>query len=260
MKLFLSLIALIFGLKISAQGPEVFIMDANKLLQLKNKVQKSDKPILQLVESLKKKADDLLDMKLMSVMDKTITPVSGDKHDYMSQAPYFWYDSTKTNGLPYIRRDGQHNPEIKKITDKTYFDDLSSAVRNLSLAWYLTGNAAYSQKAAALIRHWFFNEDTKMNPHLDYAQAIPGINTGRGIGIIESRALTGIADAAGLLANSNAWNESDTKSLQQWYSQFLTWMLTSKNGRDEHATKNNHATWYLVQVLDFALFTGNTEK
>jgi len=260
MKLFLSLIALIFGLRISAQGPEVFIMDANKLLQLKNKVQKSDKPILQLVESLKKKADDLLDMKLMSVIDKTITPVSGDKHDYMSQAPYFWYDSSKVNGLPYIRRDGQHNPEIKKITDRTYIGRLEDATRTLSLAFFVTGVEKYADKASSLIRYWFFNEATKMNPHLEYAQAIPGINNGRGVGIIESRTLTGIADAAGLLAGSKSWTAADTKQLKDWYTKYLNWMLTSKNGNDEHKAKNNHGTWYYVQVIDFALFTGDKEK
>jgi hypothetical protein len=260
MKLLLSLVALIFGLQVSAQLPEVFIMDANKLLQLKNKVQKNDKATVQLVESLKKKADELLDMKLMSVMDKETTPVSGDKHDYMSQAPYFWYDSSKANGLPYIRRDGQHNPEIKKITDRTYIGRLENATRILSLAWYLTGEEKYAAKATALIRYWFFNESTKMNPHLEYAQAIPGINNGRGIGIIESRTLTGIADAAGLVAGSKSWTSADENQLKNWYKQYLNWMLTSKNGNDEHKAKNNHGTWYYVQVIDFALFTGDNEK
>ena len=218
------------------------------------------KQVLKGIESGKKKADALLNMKMLSVMDKAFTPVSGNKHDYMSQAPYFWYDSSKPNGLPYIRRDGQHNPEIKKITDRTYIGDLENATKTLSLAYYLTGDEKYAAKSAALIRYWFFNEATRMNPNLDYAQAIPGINNGRGIGIIETRTLTGIADAAGLLAPSKSWTEADTKGLQQWYTQYLNWMLTSKNGNDEHKAKNNHGTWFYVQVIDFALFTNNKEK
>jgi hypothetical protein len=243
-----------------AQGPRTFIMDANRLAEVKKKVEQKDPTILKLVDELKKKADDLLDMKLLSVMDKAFTPVSGNKHDYMSQAPYFWYDSSKPNGLPYLRRDGQHNPEIKKITDRTYIGDLENATRTLALAWYLTGEEKYAAKASALIRYWFFNEATKMNPNLDYAQAIPGITDGRGIGIIESRTLTGIADAAGLLAGSKSWTTSDTKQLQDWYSQYLNWMLTSKNGNEEHHWKNNHGTWFYVQVIDFALFTGDKNK
>jgi hypothetical protein len=243
-----------------AQGPRTFIMDANRLAEVKRKVEQKDPTTLKLANELKKKADDLLDMKLLSVMDKAFTPVSGNKHDYMSQAPYFWYDSSKPNGLPYLRRDGEHNPEIKKITDRTYIGDLENATRTLGLAWYLTGEEKYAAKATALIRYWFFNEATKMNPNLDYAQAIPGITNGRGIGIIESRTLTGIADAAGLLAGSQSWTTSDTKQLQDWYSQYLTWMLTSKNGNEEHHWKNNHGTWFYVQVIDFALFTGDKNK
>src|SRR5215217_6124516 len=148
-------------------------------------------------------------MKPVSVMDKSYTPVSGSKHDYMSQAPYFWYDSTKPNGRPYMRKDGVRNPEINKITDKKLLGDLENASKTLSLAWYFTGDEKYAAKAAALIRHWFVNEETRMNPNLDYAQGIPGINNGRGIGIIESRAFTGIADAVGLLAGSKSWSESD---------------------------------------------------
>ena len=260
MKITSTAFAFFLVLHLAAQVPPVLILDANHLVQLKKKVQQKDKSTLLLVDSLKKQADALLNMKPVSVMEKQFTPVSGNKHDYMSQAPYFWYDSSKANGLPYIRRDGQHNPEIKKITDRTYIGRLENATRTLSLAWYLTSEEKYADKAVALIRHWFFNVATKMNPHLEYAQAIPGVNNGRGVGIIESRTLTGIADAAGLIANSHSWTAADAKQLRDWYTQYLNWMLTSKNGNDEHRAKNNHGTWYYVQVVDFALFTGDTKK
>src|SRR5829696_1593655 len=244
----------------NAQKPRVFVMDAQQLETLKTKLQQNDRATIELIAKLQKEADAFLGMKPMSVMDKSFTPVSGNKHDYMSQAPYFWYDSSKPNGLPYLRRDGVRNPEINKITDKKLLGDLENATKTLALAWYLTGEEKYADKASDLLRHWFFNEATKMNPNLEYAQGIPGINHGRGIGIIESRAFTGIADAAGLLEGSKSWTANDSKSLQQWYTQFLNWMLTSKNGRDEHAAKNNHGTWYYVQVIDFALFTGDKAK
>jgi hypothetical protein len=238
----------------AAQPPRTFLIDANHLAEVKKMVQKKDPATLRLVDSLKKQANGLLDMKPLSVMDKAFTPASGNKHDYMSQAPYFWYDSSKPNGLPYLRRDGERNPEIYKITDHAYQDRVSSAVRTLALAFYFTGEEKYAAKAANLLRYWFFNEESKMNPNLEYAQAVPGVNTGRGIGLIETRALTGIVDAVGLLEHSRSWTAADTKQLQQWYSQFLTWMLTSKNGKDENAAKNNHGTWYSVQAIDFALF------
>lgn len=243
-----------------AQLPKVILIDGSRLLEVKRKAAQKDQESLQWIRGVQKEADGFLTMKPVSVMDKSFTPPGGSKHDYMSQAPYFWYDSTKPNGLPYKRKDGERNPEINKISDKKLLGRLENASKALALAWYFTGEEKYAHKAASLIRYWFFNKDTKMNPHLEYAQGIPGINHGRGIGIIESRAFTGIADAAALLQGSKAWKEEDTRALQQWYHQFLAWMLTSKNGRDEHAAKNNHGTWYYVQVIDFALFIGDAAR
>ena len=240
--------------------PAVLVMDGNRLVEVKKKIVAKDITAIQILDSLRKQADGFLTQEPMSVMDKVFTPVSGDKHDYMSQAPYFWYDSTKPKGLPYMRRDGVRNPEIYKITDRSNLGRLETATRVLSLTWYLTGEEKYAEKSAQLLRVWFLDADTKMNPHLEYGQAIPGINTGRGIGIIETVALTSIADAASLLHGSGSWSASDDYSLKLWYQQYLKWLLTSKNGNDEHAAKNNHGTWYYAQVIDFSLFTDNSDK
>lgn len=250
---------LIIG-RVTAQSPKVLIMDAGRLAEVKKKWGQKDATILRLTDSLQKQADGYLKMKPVSVMDKQFIPVSGNKHDYMSQAPYFWYDSTKPNGLPYMRKDGVRNPEIYKITDRTYLGSLENSTRALSLAWYITGDEKYAAKSAELLKTWFLDESTKMNPHLEYGQAVPGVNTGRGIGLIETVALMGIADAASLLQGSTSWTAADHSSLQKWYSQFLNWMLTSKNGNDEHAAKNNHGTWYYAQVIHFSLFTGDKDK
>ncbi|MFT3934283.1 MAG: alginate lyase family protein [Chitinophagaceae bacterium] len=240
-----------------AQLPNTLISNPRRLQEVKQKFQQKDPAAIGAIARLQKQADSLLDIKPMSVMEKAFTPASGNKHDYMSQAPYFWYDSSKPNGLPYLRRDGERNPEIYKITDRTYLGKIENATRILSLAWYFTGQEKYATKAAIILRTWFLDDATKMNPNLDYGQAIPGINTGRGIGIIETIALTGIADAAILLLGASSWKTNDEQSLKQWYAQYLNWMLTSKNGKEEHAAKNNHGTWYYAQAIDFALFTGD---
>lgn len=255
---------LIFVLSISivqikAQPPNVFALDGNHLASLRTRIQQKDKDVLRLIDSLTKQADKLLKMMPVSVMDKEFTPPSGTKHDYMSQAPYYWYDSTKPGGLPYVRKDGVRNPEIYKITDRVYLGRLENASRRLSLAYYFTGDNKYADKAAALLRHWFTDDDTKMNPHLEYAQAIRGINDGRGIGIIETRNLIGIVDAIGLLEGASSWTKNDTKAMQNWFAKYLDWLLNSKNGKDEYAAKNNHGTWYYAQAISFALFIENKE-
>ncbi len=257
MKKFTTIAFIALLLQGHAQVTNLLICNPERVAVIKKNIQQKDKATLQMLQHLLQQADSLLNMKPLSVMDKAFMPESGNKHDYMSQAPYFWYDSSKPNGRPYLRRDGERNPEIYKITDRTYLGKLDNACRTLGFSWYFSGEEKYAAKATALLQAWFLNEATKMNPNLDYGQAVPGINSGRGIGIIETIALTGIADAATLLDGSASWTASDAKALKQWYVQYLNWMLTSKNGKEEHAAKNNHGTWYYAQAIDFALFTGN---
>jgi hypothetical protein len=241
-------------------GATGLLWDHGRLQAWRQKLRAGDPSARALVDRLCTQADKLLEGPLPSVLDKAVTPPSGDKHDYMSQAPYYWYDSSKPNGRPYIRRDGQRNPQIYAITDHRNLGELGGHAQTLALAGYLTGDSRYSERCAQLLRHWFLNAATRMNPNLEYAQGIPGINTGRGTGIIESIPLIGIADAALLLEGSSAWTATDAQGLRSWYRSYLDWMLTSRNGQDEHKAANNHGTWYLAQVTAMALYTGDTTR
>jgi hypothetical protein len=172
----------------------------------------------------------------------------------MTQAPYWWPDPAKPNGLPYIRRDGERNPELSKLPDHTAMDRMAAAVNTLALAAYLGGDPRYGAKAAELLRAWFIDPATRMNPSLTYAQFIPGINTGRGIGLIETRGLTRVVDSIGLLESAGALSAADGRALRDWFSTFVTWMRESSNGREESAAKNNHGTYYDLQIAVYALF------
>jgi Alginate lyase len=240
-------------------SPRVFLLDGTRLQSVRTAIRRGDKEFESAWSKLQRDAQKSLSSAPFSIVNKSVAPPSGDKHDYMSQAPYFWPNPKTGNGLPYIRRDGERNPEINKITDHKSIDDLENAAETLALAYYFTGDEKYASKAVELLRAFFLDPATRMNPNLQYAQFIPGVNTGRGIGLIETRGLTRVVDAIGLLEGSKALTSEDERGLKDWFGKFLQWMLDSKNGREESAAKNNHGTYYDVQTVSFALFVGRKD-
>ncbi|AHF90756.1 Alginate lyase [Opitutaceae bacterium TAV5] len=240
-------------------SPNVFALPRAALAAARERVAANDPLVREALAGLRSEADTALTMKPPSVMDKTRVAASGDKHDYFSVGPYWWPDPATPDGLPYIRRDGQHNPERNEGTDYPAFTGMCRAVERLALAWYLTGHEPYAAQAARLVRTWFLDPATRMNPHLDYGQAIPGRTNGRGIGIIETRALIDLTDGIALIASSPAWTPADDQGLRAWLGAYLEWLQGSKNGLDEKREHNNHGTWYDAQVAQLALVLGRTE-
>ncbi|HMI80019.1 MAG TPA: alginate lyase family protein, partial [Ferruginibacter sp.] len=222
-------------------------------------IKNNDPAIMPSYKLLIKDAEKSLQFGPVSVMEKTNIPPSGDKHDYMSLAPYFWPDPAKPNGLPYLRKDGQTNPEVKDYKDKDQMPKLCGHVETLALAYFLSGEQMYAEHAAKLLRVWFLDTATRMNPNLKYGQAIKGVTEGRGAGLIDTRHFVKLIDAIGLLKASKSWRATDQKGMQQWFADFLNWMQTSKNGIDEMNAKNNHGAWYDAQRLAMALFIDSTD-
>jgi len=75
---------------------------------------------------------------------------AGGKHNYSSEGDYWWPDPA------------------------------------LSAAWLITKTDHYAAHAVRHLRAWFVDESTRINPHLEFVQAIHGRTTGRGIGIIDT--------------------------------------------------------------------------
>lgn len=210
--------------------------------------------------SLKENADRYLTAKSVSVMDKEAVATSGDKHDYLSQARYFWPDPSKLDGMPYINRDGISNPEIYKL-DRYRLGSMAEMVNTLAFAYYFTGDERYAAKATEMLRVWFLNKDTRMNPNLEYAQMIPGQNgnKGRNYGVLDTYSLVPMLDGVRLLEKSKSFNAKDSKALKKWFSGLVHWIVTSPQGIEESQQANNHSTACDAQIIAFALYGGDRE-
>jgi hypothetical protein len=239
-------------------SPRLFIWDYQNLEQNRNRLNAQDKTLLPAYNAVIKKADQEMSKPPYSVTQKTKTPPSGDKHDYYSIGPYWWPNPKTKNALPYVRRDGETNPErYDNSFDSDRFSDFANGVEALTIAAFFSRKDEYANKAAEFIRTWFINPETRMNPHMDYSQAIPGKTDGRGIGIIDSYRFVRIIDSIGLLEQMGAFSPAEVSSLQKWFEDYSLWMLTSKNGKESRSSTNNHGIFFDVQLMTFSAFAGD---
>ena len=183
----------------------------------------------------------------------------GGPHDFYSNGDYWWPDPAKPDGLPYIRRDGQSNPD-NFSQHRQAVKELRNSVAALAAAYRISGDDRYAAKAAELLRVFFLDDKTRMNPHLEYAQAIPGVTAGRGIGIIDALHLTEVPLAIAAVQESEAFPADTLLGLKRWFGEFAEWMVTSQHGKEEAATENNHAVAYFLQLAVFSDFIGDEEK
>ncbi|HYV39799.1 MAG TPA: alginate lyase family protein [Gemmataceae bacterium] len=183
----------------------------------------------------------------------------GGPNDFYSNGDYWWPDPKKPDGLPYIQKDGQSNPN-NFFHHRLAMREMKDAVAALGAAYKITDEDRYAVKAAELMRVFFVDPKTRMNPHMKYAQAIPGVSPGRGIGIIDALHLTEVPLAIAALQKSPAFPKDTHAGLKQWFRDFSEWMTTSKHGKDEAAAKNNHSVAFFLQLAAYAQFTQDEPK
>ena len=237
-----------------------------------------------------------------SVMTKSIVAASGDKHDYLTIGSYWWNctapcdaklfancslwshsdlgppgppyaDCNTSTGLPWYDHDGYGNP-INDQLDGTKLNSVARASSNLALSSFLLDESSHAVHAAELLRVFFLDASTRMNPNGNYSQAIPGRCDGRGIGIIDfTHTLPAVMDAAAILEATTAdtaaalsqvpghlppvWTQQDADSLRRWAGAFLEWLRSSPHGLDEARAQNNHGSWYDVLSVSLAAHLGN---
>lgn len=260
-KIFLAAILLLCTpLLLNAQTPNTHIWNAEHLTKVKATLSQSDSKYQQPVKTLLRDANKELTKPNPTVVDKPMTPVSGDKHDYMSMGRYWWPNPDTADGFPYIRKDGHSNPELEKF-DRQRLGAMSTSVTKLTIAYFLSDKSDYARKAASIIRTWFIDPKTKMNPNMNYGQTIPGHNKGigRAEGVIDTYSLVNVVDAIIILSHDGYLSKKETEQLKAWFGEYTLWMTTNEIGIDEKNAKNNHGLAYDVQLTIFALFGDNKE-
>jgi len=234
--------------------------DDQILINAKKAFQNNDPVITQAVRELVESAERAMLKGPWTVTEKTIMPPSGDKRDYKTLAPFWWPDTTKSDGLPYIRRDGIRNPSVFDFPERENMRAMSQAVLYLALAYYYTGEQRFADRAAEFVRIWFLDPELGMNPNLNFGQAIRGRNTGRGAGMIESRFIVEVVNGVMLMRGSDAWSNENDQKMQTWVNDFLNWADTSRIGNEENRAMNNHGTYFEMQRVAFAIFTGQYDR
>jgi hypothetical protein len=204
-----------------------------------------------------KAADQYLKEEPVTITASSSPRSAGGLHDFFSEGDYWWPDPQNPSG-PYIQRDGMTNPD-NFVEHRRYLMRLSVQVPALVAAWRLSHSEKYASHAVKHLRAWFIDEKTRMNPNLQFAQAIHGRTTGRGIGIIDTIHLVEVARAIEVLKDSRSLTMTDLDGIIQWFNDYLQWITTSKNGLEERDAKNNHGTCWVMQVAAFSRLVGNQE-
>ena len=208
-------------------------------------------------DELRQHAQECLQSGPWRITDYPSPAASGNPQDYYSEGPYWWPDPNNPDG-PYIRRDGQVNPQHFSA-HRAAFDQVCEATLTLAAAGYFFEDRASLDHARQILVAWYIDPETRMNPHLEYGQAIRGVTEGRGIGIIDTTPLIDLVQGLYFLELSGFWPAKEQVAMREWLRDYLTWLTTSQKGYDEQYHGNNHSTWWAAQVASLALYLENHE-
>ncbi|WP_231616073.1 alginate lyase family protein [Novipirellula artificiosorum] len=249
------------GESCSKEPGDFVLVDYPQLLERKQQWQQQDPKNRPEYDAMMQKADRVLGLEPLSVIHQSITPPSGDERDYYSIAPYWWPDPEKEDGLPWIRRDGRVNPDTQGAnSDHDVTLQFFNRVNSLGMAAFYSDDTQYSDAAIELLKAWCIDPTTRMNPHLEYGQGVPGLYDGRCFGIIEWLKIEQLLIPIHLMWANEMIPEPTYREVVKWMEDYLHWLQFSEKGKQEGTRLNNHGTWYDVQVATILLFLGKNDE
>ncbi len=245
MKRFLLLAIVWLPLLLSAQDTKPYLLDPEAIP----------------AATLTKQVNKAVAAPIVTIVDKPRPSPTGDAHDYISYGRYWWPDPSKPDGLPYIQKDGHPNRELIEKGDERQLGALVNNLEALALGWSQLHREDCALRAAEWLRAWFVTPATRLKPAFGYAQIRLGRdhNQGSASGLIDTRGFARIVDAARLLHGAPGVDAAAEQAVKAWFADYLLWLTTSPNGRKEHEARNNHGSWYLVQLVAIARYLGRED-
>ncbi len=232
--------------------------DDQRVKELKRAFLNRDARVLPYINSVSESAERFFNKKPFNIVEnKHHLAPSNDPRDYISLSRYWWPDPSVKGGIPYIRFDGKSNPELEEY-DYRKITELENTVTTLGMLFYITEKDSYAKRASEILKEWFLDSITGMNPNMIYAQYVPGMTTIRGTGILDARSILYALNGAKLIEGSKFWSNKDKIALQEWVKSFLNWMQNSPQGQMEYKAANNHGMWYDVTRMGMYLYLNDT--
>ncbi len=202
-------------------------------------------------------ADLALKEEPFSVTKRLNLPNGADPNDYLSFGSHWWPDPSVTTGLPYVRIEPGVNPDA--TINSTNLSQMGKRIKELSLAWFFSREKQYADKAGELLRSWFLDSLTRMNPNLDHAGAVPGRIQGRGSAVSEGLPLVTMLDGLVIAETSGGLRGSEEKQIREWYQSYFQWLLESPLAIEAGTLTGRHALGRELQLLGIAHFLKNDE-
>ncbi|WP_448634878.1 alginate lyase family protein [Pedobacter panaciterrae] len=210
-------------------------------------------PVNVLKTQIMEQANWAMQQEPVTVTAETSLRSAGGKHDFYSEGDYWWPDPKDANA-PYIQKDGMTNPD-NFVAHRLAMIRFSKIIGALASAYKITGDDKYVKQAMVHLEAWFINAATLMNANLQYAQAIKGRFTGRGIGIIDTIQLLEVAQ--GVIVMQQVLDPKVLSGTRKWFTEYLGWLMSHPYGKAEMNAQNNHGTCFTMQVASFAKLTGD---
>src|SRR5476651_1725536 len=182
-------------------------------------------------KSVMAEAEWAMQQQPVTVTAESCSRSAGGRHDFYSEGDY-WWPNPKSPDSPYVQRDGMTNPQ-NFVVHRLAMIRFSRIMGALASAYLLTDDKKYVDHAVKHLNAWFIDPETMMNPNLQYSQAIKGVATGRGIGIIDAIQLMEVVKGAEAMQNSSTLSKATIDGMKAWFAKYLVWVTIHKYGLDE---------------------------